>query len=817
MTSCSTSACGTGDWDGPRPGDPDNNVTLSATPAFGGIDVSWTYPTTNPEAVAYVELYRGISSTFSNAILLATVGGNFFYDKSTNAQLIEYFYWIKIVSVNGTVGAVIGPASAVAKPPIATVIEQLTGRIDAGLLAQSLKTDIDRITLNYAELSQEIQDRISANNVFSMGLEQLQLTVEEATTYLTEEITSRQDGDSALLSQVNLIAAANATNQAAIQTEQTARVTADSAISQSVTQLSTQVNNPTTGLPATRAVLLNDYYTKTTTDSAIATAVNALGSQVTSTLTGYTNTATLTQNYYTKSATDSAISNATSTLVSTTALNTTLGSYQTKAALQQDYYTKTSTDSAIANAVSSLVSTTALNTALGSYTTTSVLGQNFYTKTQTDSAISSATLNLVSTTELTNALVPYATNAAISQNYYTKTQTDSAIASATTTFMSSTQVNGAITSALTPYTTTAALQTNYYTKTATDSAISSAITTSQSTLNGNIASAQTNLQTNINTVDGKVTAIGARYTAVVSVNGLIGGFGVYNDGSTIQAGFDVDEFWVGNTQANKRKPFIISGGVTYIDEAAIEKLTFSKLRDESGSFIVENGKVKADYLNVIRITGGAYTGYAWPPEGQQGFYLGPGGLLLGNANNGRYVQITENGDFYTPGFSVVNGNATFSGSVSGASGTFSGSLTASAINAVNTINIAGNAVTVPVSAFTAGEFRNSEFGTWQDAQTIVITTSGSRVYIASSANILTGVGEVDDSGGVAFVTTYRLVRDSTVLMQSSSPSMSYSETGGAGTYTYRLQCITTYPFSASITYFYGGASNRSLFVIETKR
>jgi hypothetical protein len=167
--------------------------------------------------------------------------------------------------------------------------------------------------------------------------------------------------------------------------------------------------------------------------------------------------------------------------------------------------------------------------------------------------------------------------------------------------------------------------------------------------------------------------------------------------------------------------------------------------------------------------------------------------------------------------SLSAATGSFAGSLSAATGTFSGTLTADAINAVSTINIAGNAVTVPVSAFTAGEFRNSGFGTWQDAQTIVITTSGSRVYIASSANILTGVGEVGDSGGVAFVTTYRLVRDSTVLMQSSSPSMSYSETGGAGTYTYRLQCITTDPFSAQIIYFYGGASNRSLFVIETKR
>jgi hypothetical protein len=237
------------------------------------------------------------------------------------------------------------------------------------------------------------------------------------------------------------------------------------------------------------------------------------------------------------------------------------------------------------------------------------LGQNFYTKTQTDSAISSATLNLVSTTELTNALVPYATNAAISQNYYTKTQTDSAIASATTTFMSSTQVNGAITSALTPYTTTAALQTNYYTKTATDSAISSAITTSQSTLNGNITSAQTTLQTNINTVNDKVTQIGALYTVKVNTVtsdgvALVGGFGIYNDGSTVQAGFDVDEFWVGNTQANKRKPFIISEGQVFIDQAVIANASIDLARINTAtitnlSALSSNlGSITAGSLNI---------------------------------------------------------------------------------------------------------------------------------------------------------------------------------------------------------------------------
>ncbi|WP_110665208.1 phage tail tip fiber protein [Salinicola halophilus] len=64
---------------------------------------------------------------------------------------------------------------------------------------------------------------------------------------------------------------------------------------------------------------------------------------------------------------------------------------------------------------------------------------------------------------------------------------------------------------------------------------------------------------------------GSLYTAKLQSNGLIGGFGVYNDGSTVEAGFDVDRFWVGRTNDEKRKPFIIEDGETYLDEVMIRK------------------------------------------------------------------------------------------------------------------------------------------------------------------------------------------------------------------------------------------------------
>jgi hypothetical protein len=88
------------------------------------------------------------------------------------------------------------------------------------------------------------------------------------------------------------------------------------------------------------------------------------------------------------------------------------------------------------------------------------------------------------------------------------------------------------------------------------------------------------------------------------------------------------------------------------------------------------------------INGGAYTGWAWPAAGTWGFHLGPNGLLLGNANNGRYFQVTNDGQIYAPGFSIVNGSATFSGTLSGA--------------IVNTDQIVGNAASTPYATTSAG-------------------------------------------------------------------------------------------------------------------
>jgi len=157
--------------------------------------------------------------------------------------------------------------------------------------------------------------------------------------------------------------------------------------------------------------------------------------------------------------------------------------------------------------------------------------------------------------------------------------------------------------------------------------------------------------------------------------------------------------------------------------------------------------------NVVggQFTTGAYTGYAWPAINNYGTYLGPSGLLIGNANNNKYLQVTHDGNIYAPGFSIVNGNATFGGK-----------LTAAAIDAVNTINIAGNAVTTSNSTEgTAPSFTLSVPGNTTSRITLMCKVKDSGTYSEVdniylqyvSANVTMKIGSFSSIESGVFSTT----------------------------------------------------------------
>jgi hypothetical protein len=96
----------------------------------------------------------------------------------------------------------------------------------------------------------------------------------------------------------------------------------------------------------------------------------------------------------------------------------------------------------------------------------------------------------------------------------------------------------------------------------------------------------------------------------------------------------------------------------------------------SGSVEFSSGTYRGA-VSGSQFTTGAMTGYAWPAAGQFGTYLGPSGLLIGNANNNKYLQVTADGNIIAPGFRVTNGV-----------------LAIDQANVINTLNLAGNAISV---------------------------------------------------------------------------------------------------------------------------
>lgn len=358
---CVNFVCGTGGWTGPKPGDPDlGNVVLRATPGFGGINVSWTLPNQHPYAVAYTIVYRATSSSFSAAVEIGRVAGNRYLDPMELHDNGLYYYWIRLVSIHGTEGELVGPAECRMHSTIGQIIDDLSGQIREGVLHQSLLEKIDRIQLLGDGLLGESKAR-----------EQDILAVTRLIDSLSLEIDNMS---------------------AAIVTETDLRISSIDSLARQLTTLTAEFND-------------------------------------------------------------------------------------TKGILQQEIGVLVSEQEALARAV-------------------------------------------------------------------------------TVAQVTADEAN-------------AAFRTEQAARIAADQALANSITTVESEMQGNLAQARQTLQTEINTVNGKVTAIGARYTVQVQANGLAGGFGVYNDGRTVEAGFIADKFWIGTTSSNKRMPFIVNNGVVYIDSAMI--------------------------------------------------------------------------------------------------------------------------------------------------------------------------------------------------------------------------------------------------------
>lgn len=259
----------------PLPADPNiNSQTIMAKAVFGGIQVSWTYPNINPHALSHVVVYRSTTAVFGDAAQIAVATGDNYFDAADGlTEGVGYYYWISMVSINGTIGDELGPALAVMSPTVEDIIAILQGKIENSVLSQELLTTIGGIGELETALTAEEQARLLGNQTITDLVAAAQASLDGIDTLLLNEITQRVDGDSALVSQINAVLAIANGNTAAVLQESQARVDGDAATANLVTSLESDFDNSI-------ANINNELSTQATTTSALATELETFSTQL---------------------------------------------------------------------------------------------------------------------------------------------------------------------------------------------------------------------------------------------------------------------------------------------------------------------------------------------------------------------------------------------------------------------------------------------------------------------------------------------------------------------------------------------------------
>lgn len=182
--------------------------------------------------------------------------------------------------------------------------------------------------------------------------------------------------------------------------------------------------------------------------------------------------------------------------------------------------------------------------------------------------------------------------------------------------------------------------------------------------------------------------------------------------------------------------------------------------------------------------GGNYLRSSNYAAGVRGVSFGSDGSVeIRSADGARVFNLQAAGAqplLSVPGLSILgNGSATFSGNLSGASGSFSGTLTAD--NVVNTSHMVDGAASAGVSVYLAGEVTFSNYDTQVEVASVAFNGSGGRVLA------LVGLG-ISASGGVTSsrnpLIRVRLLRNGGEVRRIDVPAEMYTVSHEGGTSTY---------------------------------
>jgi hypothetical protein len=205
----------------------------------------------------------------------------------------------------------------------------------------------------------------------------------------------------------------------------------------------------------------------------------------------------------------------------------------------------------------------------------------------------------------------------------------------------------------------------------------------------------------------------------------------------------------------------------------------------TGSLIVENtitgNKMVANTITAAQIAANTITANELSS------------ITVSASKNIKVGTAAVSGTTMTGSGGILNGDGTFALGNSTTNISYNGTQMTLNGNVVNTANIAANAVTNVVYAYSSSSVSLPE-NTWTNILNVTITTIGGPILVSTQGSQIAGTTDE----GAPSAPFFRLVRGSTVLINKPLPSglgaygqtdagMAFAETIAAGTYTYYLQ------------------------------
>jgi hypothetical protein len=298
---------------------------LVASGGFANVYLSWTGASYRNHS--YTEIWRSNTNELGTAVLVGTSSSNVYADAATEGS--TYYYWIRFVSVAAVIGPYNGTegTSATTATDPGVLLDVLTGQITESQLYASLGARINLID-GPSTLANSVAARIAAEAAARTSAIQGEATTRAQS--ILDEAAARSSADSSLQTQINMLSAAGSGDftslLAAVQEEQAARIAGDSAQATARETLAAQLRGSYTGTDPsalTTGIVYNERQARISAESAISSSVSALSATVSNNYS--TLNSAITSEQTARASADSAITTSINSLTAT--VNTKNRSY----------------------------------------------------------------------------------------------------------------------------------------------------------------------------------------------------------------------------------------------------------------------------------------------------------------------------------------------------------------------------------------------------------------------------------------------------------------------------------------------------------